>query len=94
MNATRRSEVERLYHAALERPAGERTAYLISACAGDDDLRRDVESLLADRGKAEEFIGAPAPRVDPGSSAVSKAARNAHDKQGRGWLVGRFLGDY
>ena len=94
MNATRRSEVERLYHAALERPAGERAAFLTAACAGNDDLRRDVESLLADRGKAEHFIGAPDPRVDPGSSAVSKAARNPHDKQGRGRLVGRVLGVY
>ena len=53
MNATRWPEVERLYHAALERAAGERAAFLIEACAGDDVLRREVESLLAYRTKAE-----------------------------------------
>jgi len=38
--------VERLYHAALARAADERPAYLADACAGDDELRREVESLL------------------------------------------------
>ena len=32
MNATRWSQVERLYHAALEHPAGERVAFLRDAC--------------------------------------------------------------
>jgi hypothetical protein len=58
MNATRWSEVERLYHATLERPAGERAAFLIEASAGDDDLRREVESLLTYRTK--DFIEPPA----------------------------------
>jgi hypothetical protein len=46
MNA-RWSAVERLYHAALERPADERATFLIEACAGDEILHREVESLLA-----------------------------------------------
>src|SRR5438128_3541106 len=94
MTATRWSEVERLYHAALERPADERAAFLIEACAGDDDLRREVESLLAYRTKAQDFIEVPAGRGDPMSSAVSKPARNLHDRQGPGRLVGRVLGAY
>jgi serine/threonine-protein kinase len=39
--------VERLYHAALTRPRDERAAYVADACAGDEELRREVESLLA-----------------------------------------------
>ena len=39
--------VERLYHEALARPAESRAAFLADACAGDEGLRRDVESLLA-----------------------------------------------
>jgi Tol biopolymer transport system component len=39
--------VEELYHAALTRGEGDRTAFLASACAGDEALRREVESLLA-----------------------------------------------
>ena len=33
-------EIERLYHAAVARPATEREAYLAEACAGDEALRR------------------------------------------------------
>jgi hypothetical protein len=39
--------VERLYHAALAQPVGDRAAFLAKACAGDEELRREVESLLA-----------------------------------------------
>src|SRR5437879_5232135 len=94
MNATRWSKVERLYHAALERAADERVAFLIEACAGDDDLRREVESLLAYRTKAQDFIEVPAGRGDPMSSAVSKAVHNVHEGSGPGRLVGRTLGVY
>ncbi len=41
------SHVEALYHAARERDAGERAAFLDAACGADADLRREVESLLA-----------------------------------------------
>ncbi len=47
MSPERREEVERLYRSARERKGADRTAYLLQACAGNDALRRDVESLLA-----------------------------------------------
>ncbi len=94
MSATRWPEVERLYHAALERAADERAAFLTEACAGDDDLRHEVESLLAYRAKAEHFIESPVVGGDPVSSAVSKAVRNLHHESGPGRLAGRVLGVY
>ncbi len=42
----RQHQVENLYHAALERPANQRAAFLLEATAGDGALRREVESLL------------------------------------------------
>jgi Tol biopolymer transport system component len=39
--------VKALFQDAVERPAAEREAFLASAAAGDDALRREVESLLA-----------------------------------------------
>jgi len=39
-------ELERLYHAALERPLDERASFVEQACAGDEWLRRELESLL------------------------------------------------
>jgi serine/threonine-protein kinase len=47
MNPARLQQVEELYHSAREREAGQRGAFLAEACGGDDDLRREVESLLA-----------------------------------------------
>jgi len=46
MDGDRWRRVEELYHATLERDAPERSAFLEGACAGDVDLRREVESLL------------------------------------------------
>ena len=52
--------VSELYHAALEREEAQRGAYLAAACAGDEELRREVESLLAQEGKAQSFLEKPA----------------------------------
>src|SRR5262245_60294320 len=47
MTDERWQHVKALFQAAVERPAVERTAFLAAACRGNDDLRREVESLLA-----------------------------------------------
>jgi serine/threonine protein kinase len=46
-DAERWRVVESLFDAALQRPPAKREAYLREACAGDQDLYREVESLLA-----------------------------------------------
>ena len=60
MTPERWRRVEELYHAALARDARDRALFLGDACAGDDALRRDVESLLAQPASAEAFLGEPA----------------------------------
>ena len=47
MTGERWQRVKAIFQAAVERPDGERTAFLITACNGDVELRREVESLLA-----------------------------------------------
>ena len=47
MTPERWQRVSELYEAVLDRPAGERDAFLTEVCAGDSALRRDVDSLLA-----------------------------------------------
>jgi hypothetical protein len=47
MTPERWRRVEDLCHAAFERDTRERARFLEDACAGDDALLRDVESLLA-----------------------------------------------
>jgi eukaryotic-like serine/threonine-protein kinase len=60
MTPDRWQQVEELYHAARTRPEDEREAFLDAACAGDEALRREVESLLAQQVSGEGFLGAPA----------------------------------
>jgi serine/threonine protein kinase len=77
-------QIEQLYHAALERAEAERSAFLDEACAGDEALRREVESLLAFDKQAEQFIEAP-----PDDVATSMLT----EEQARS-MVGRTLGAY
>ena len=49
-------QIERLYHAALEREASLRPQFLRDACAGDEELLQEVESLLALERRAEVFL--------------------------------------
>jgi serine/threonine protein kinase/tetratricopeptide (TPR) repeat protein len=60
MTPERWHRVEQLYHATLARDADSRAAFLAEACAGDEGLRLEVESLLAQPASAEAFLGEPA----------------------------------
>ncbi len=57
--ADRWRQVEDLFHRALEREGPERAAFLDEACAGDEALRREVESLLTE-GSESAFMETPA----------------------------------
>src|SRR5690348_14225483 len=59
MDPQRWQEIERLYHAAAELEGGARAAFLAQACGGDDDLRQEVESLLAGGAAGAAFMEAP-----------------------------------
>jgi eukaryotic-like serine/threonine-protein kinase len=47
MTQEQRRTIERLYHEALARPRELREVFLAEACAGDEGLKLEVESLLA-----------------------------------------------
>src|SRR5262245_16202554 len=55
--------IEKLYHSVLKLDEAERKAFLDQACAGDGELRRELESLLVCQPSAEKFIEAPALEV-------------------------------
>ncbi|MEQ1912195.1 MAG: hypothetical protein ABMA15_25470 [Vicinamibacterales bacterium] len=75
--------IESLYHAALSRSAGERAAFLEDACSGDEALRREVESLLAQPTLESNVLNSPA------AVRVEREPTEA-----RASLVGRRLGPY
>src|SRR5262245_62039843 len=56
-------QIETLYHAALEREPDARGTFLDQACAGDKELRHEVESLLDYDDSPASFIHAPALEV-------------------------------
>jgi tetratricopeptide (TPR) repeat protein len=60
--------VRELFHSALERDAAARRDYLDQACAGDADLRREVDSLIAAHGEVGSFIAEPVGTPEPSTS--------------------------
>ena len=84
MTTDRWQRIEELYHSAREREGSQRAAFLKEACAGDDALRREVESLLAQEKGVEGFLEAP---------ALAEAAKLLVEDRGRSW-VGRQIGSY
>ena len=74
MNPERWAEVERVYHAASARPAGERAAFLREACGGDDALaRRGASRCSRSRRRRAGFLDGPAVAV--AAQMVSESAR-------------------
>ena len=60
MHPDRWQRISHLCHAALERELTQRAAFLDDACAGDDELRQEVASLLARDSTAADFLMVPA----------------------------------
>jgi hypothetical protein len=52
-------QVARLHRAALQYEESRRAAFLHDGCSGDENLRCEVESLLAYDGNAENFRPGP-----------------------------------
>ena len=44
--------VDEIYHGAAARPPTDRAAFFDGACSGDDEVRKEVESLLSQEGVA------------------------------------------
>jgi TolB-like protein/Tfp pilus assembly protein PilF len=78
------TRVEELYHAALERAPGEREAFLEGACGGDEELLREVKSLLGYEGEAKRFLEE---RVTEVATRAVSAARSPS-------LLGRRIQSY
>ena len=76
------ADVERICLAALEQQGEQRAAFIADACQGDDALRQEVESLLANATPAEGFLEHPA---GEGSAALAGLS---------GLSAGQRLGPY
>src|SRR5262245_34935191 len=74
MEPERWQRIEQLYHAALEREANEREAFLAEACGGDESLRSAVESLVQCDAQDGRFMEAPALEVAARLQAEDQAS--------------------
>src|SRR5262245_25308690 len=77
-------KLKQLYETALGKDAVEREVFLDQACAGDEALRSDVQSLLTYDEEAEHFREAPAIEVTAGALPGNAETR----------LVGKRLSHY
>ena len=83
MKPERWSQIERLLDAALELPSEGRAAFLDKACAGDAELRKELDALLTSDDGAHSFLEQPALEV---------AARVLVDQ--KDLILGRTIGHY
>jgi serine/threonine protein kinase/Tfp pilus assembly protein PilF len=77
-------QVKAHFRSALEQKAEDRAGFLERACAGDDDLRREVELLLASYEESDSAI----------ETAVAEAAARLLSDDRPESLVGQRLGHY
>ncbi len=89
MTPDRWNRVQELFAAAVERADPDRDAYLRAACAGDESLRSEVESLLAAHTQAGGFIDTPAFRFGPNASEAPTTTTPPPAAR-----IGRRLGPY
>jgi Tol biopolymer transport system component len=85
MSGDRQRQISELCHAALERSASDRPAFLREACGGDQALRQEVESLLGYADAGDRFLERP---------AVEEVARLESHPESNADLQGRRLGVY
>ena len=85
MDAERLKRIEEIYHAALEiAPAG-RDEFFKERCGADENLRREVESLLAFEKTADKLID---------RSPESLAAEMFSEEENQASFIGKEIGRY
>ena len=79
MDSEQWKQLDKLLHAALQRPPNQRDAFLREACAGNDRLEREARSLLTLEHKAEEFLERPAIEMAAQAAVRDRRAHGQED---------------
>jgi serine/threonine-protein kinase len=82
MTPERWEKIDDLLQSALGRDPQERARFLDEACKGDDELRREIESLIASSERGESFVTVPA--LEDGAATTDDPPR----------MIGRRVGFY
>ena len=91
MTPERWMDVERLFHAALERNSLERAVFLDASCAGDAELRREVQSLIDESSLEDGFLEGQALDVATRRIDIPKQPRLTGERFG-GYELTALLG--
>ena len=86
MTPERWQEVKDIFRSALEIEPARRAAFLDQACAGDELLRREVESLLRSHDESDSFMETPALE----NTEAAKMIVGAQSKLQPGQRVGHY----
>jgi eukaryotic-like serine/threonine-protein kinase len=92
MNAERLKRTEDIYHAAMEIAPGERQSFLGRACADDEELRREVESLLAVQRPANNIFDTPPESLAAEMFSQKEKPANLAGKEISHYKIIRLLG--
>src|ERR1700739_148230 len=93
MNPERWKRVEELYHSALALEESRRKTFLSDSCAGDEALRREVDSLLRRSAQAEKFMETPALELLARELAKERGSPSSSNEDPRG-LIGQTISHY
>ncbi len=83
MTSERWLKVKEIFHLALEQEPAQRSGFLADACAGDESMREEVESLISSHEKDGSFIDCPA-------YEVAATVLTSPDELSAGQRFGRF----
>ena len=84
MTPERWQQIDRIFHAVLQRDPSQRSAFVAESCAGDPALQKEIEDLLASHEESDSFIETPASDVAAELLAEGQA----------GLVVGQAIGPY
>ena len=90
VGADRWQQIEQIYHAALDHEGTDQADFLEDACAGDNELRREVESLLAH--EDEDFLESPAMRA--AAKVMARDELRAAEQADHSPMIGKTISHY
>src|SRR5215472_1751448 len=93
MQPERWRQIEQIFHSALKVEESRRAAFLEESCAGDEDLRLRLESLLAQDNEAGSFLESPALEVAAHALALAESV-SSESGDSASALLGKTIAHY
>ena len=91
MDSEQWKQLDKLLHAALQRPPEERDAFLRDACAGNERLEHEARSLLILEHEAERFLEKPAIEM---AAQVAVRDQSANSQEDGPFSTGTIVSHY